>query len=104
MSGFTFDQETFPDPSGLITRLQNMGFKVVTIIDPGVKIDPKYKAYRDGLAEDCFVKLPDGELFEAEVWPGRVVFPDFFKEKQELGGRQITRPCLMSESEESGMI
>ena len=78
---FTFDQETFPDPSGLITRLQNMGFKVVTIIDPGVKIDPKYKVYRDGLAKDCFVKLPDGELFEAEVWPGRVVFPDFFKEK-----------------------
>lgn len=38
---FTFDQETFPDPSGLIARLKGMGFKVVTIVDTGVKIDPK---------------------------------------------------------------
>jgi len=78
---FTFDQEAFPDPSGLIARLKSMGFKVVTIIDPGVKIDPKYKIYKDGLKKNCFVKLPDGNLFEAEVWPGQVVFPDFFKEK-----------------------
>jgi alpha-glucosidase len=78
---FTFDQDTFPDPSGLIDHLTDMGFKVVTIIDPGVKIDPKYKVYKDGLKKDCFVRLPTGKLFEAEVWPGRVVFPDFLKEK-----------------------
>lgn len=78
---FTFDKETFPDPAALITRLEGMGFKVVTIIDPGVKIDHKYKVYREGLKKGCFVKLPDGKLFEAEVWPGRVVFPDFFRQK-----------------------
>ena len=76
---FTFDQETFPDPSGLIARLKGMGFKVVTIVDTGVKIDPKYKVYKEGLKQDCFVKRPDGRLFEAEVWPGRVVFPDFLR-------------------------
>jgi alpha-glucosidase len=78
---FTFDRETFPDPSGLISRLNDMGFKAVTIIDPGVKVDPKYKIYKDGLQKDCFVRCPDGELFEAKVWPGRVVFPDFFKQR-----------------------
>lgn len=78
---FTFDGETFPDPSGLIARLKEMGFEIVTIVDPGVKIDPKYKIYKDGLQKDCFVRHPDGKLFEAEVWPGCVVFPDFFKEK-----------------------
>ena len=33
---FTFDGETFPDPSGLIACLKELGFKTVTIIDPGV--------------------------------------------------------------------
>ena len=37
------------------------------------------------MKQDCFVKLPTGKPFEAEV-PGRVVFPDFLKEKARTWG------------------
>ncbi len=78
---FTFDPDEFPDPAGLLKRLADMGFKVVTIIDPGVKVDPDYEVYRDGIDEDCFVTLPGGKTFVASVWPGAVSFPDFAREK-----------------------
>ncbi|MFZ5925474.1 MAG: glycoside hydrolase family 31 protein [Bacillota bacterium] len=78
---FTFDPKEFPDPSGLIGRLNRLGFKVVTIVDPGVKVDPEYDVYRDGVDQDCFVALPGGKRFVASVWPGAASFPDFAREK-----------------------
>lgn len=78
---FTFDPDAFPDPSGLAKRLSAMGYKVVTIVDPGVKVDPDYEVYREGVDEDCFVMLPGGKRFVASVWPGPVSFPDFARER-----------------------
>lgn len=78
---FTFDLREFPDPSGLVNRLRHQGFKVVAIVDPGVKVDPEYDVYRDGVDGDCFVALPGGERVVASVWPGSVSFPDFAREK-----------------------
>ncbi|MBW1756925.1 MAG: alpha-glucosidase, partial [Deltaproteobacteria bacterium] len=39
---FTFDEERFPDPSGLNDYLHGNGFKSVWILDPGVKTEPGY--------------------------------------------------------------
>src|SRR5688572_6639504 len=36
---FTWNRERFPDPSKLMTDLRAQGFRVVLIIDPGVKVD-----------------------------------------------------------------
>ncbi|MGE5587697.1 MAG: glycoside hydrolase family 31 protein [Clostridia bacterium] len=77
---FTFDPEEFKDAPELMKRLAAMGFKVVAIVDPGVKVDPDYKVYREGVSRDCFVKLPGGKVFVASVWPGPVSFPDFTRE------------------------
>ncbi|HSJ57956.1 MAG TPA: TIM-barrel domain-containing protein, partial [Anaerolineae bacterium] len=46
---FTWDRERFPDPPGLIADLRDQGFRVVTIIDPGVMVDPGYHVHDDGL-------------------------------------------------------
>lgn len=78
---FTWHPERFPNPSGLITQLGNMGFKVVVIIDPGVKVDPNYKVAKEGLENNHFVKYPDGETYIGEVWPGPSYFPDFSREE-----------------------
>ena len=78
---FTFDPDEFGDPQGLMKRLAAMGFKAVTIVDPGVKVDPDYEVYRDGVERDYFVSLPGGKGFVASVWPGPVSFPDFAREK-----------------------
>jgi alpha-glucosidase len=52
---------------------------MVTIIDPGIKIEKGYKAYDEGLAQNHFAKYPDGRTYVGHVWPGRCHFPDFTK-------------------------
>ena len=74
---FTWDKGGFPDPRKLLSDLRRQGFRVVTILDPGVKADPDYWVYQQGLAGNDFVKMPDGKLFIGKVWPGDSVFPDF---------------------------
>jgi alpha-glucosidase len=74
---FTVDEDRFPDLTGLINDLGNEGIKVVTILDPGVKADPAYDVFNEGMGQDVFCKLPDGKLFYGLVWPDKCAFPDF---------------------------
>jgi alpha-glucosidase len=74
---FTWDGERFPDPARLLADLRNQGFRVITIIDPGVKVDPGYEVYDKGLSRDAYCKRPDGTVFKGPVWPGDCAFPDF---------------------------
>jgi len=74
---FTWDRNRFPDPKKMVGDLARDGFKVVTIIDPGIKKEPGYWVYDEGLKGNNFVKYPDGRLFTGKVWPGECAFPDF---------------------------
>ncbi len=87
---FTWHPERFPHPGELLQTLQEMGFKVVTIIDPGVKAEESYAVAREGLAGEHFVTYPDGETYVGEVWPGRAFFPDFGRpETRRWWGRHL---------------
>jgi alpha-glucosidase len=74
---FTWNRERFPDPAKMISDLREQGFRVVVIIDPGIKVDPNYFAYKDGQSGGHFVKNADGSELHATVWPGVCAFPDF---------------------------
>lgn len=74
---FTWSSKNFPDPKRMIGDLATDGFKIVTIVDPGIKADSAYHAFRSGSAEDLFLKYPDGSLYTGKVWPGVCAFPDF---------------------------
>ncbi|HNU94962.1 MAG TPA: glycoside hydrolase family 31 protein [Bacillota bacterium] len=74
---FTFDPKHFPDPGRLISDLREDGFKVVTIVDPGVKVDARYPVYRQGRRKHVFIRRPDGKVYKGRVWPGVVAYPDF---------------------------
>jgi len=74
---FTWNGKSFPQPRTLLADLSREGFKTVVIIDPGIKVDTAYQAYRSGLAGDHFVRRKDGTLFVGDVWPGPCAFPDF---------------------------
>jgi alpha-glucosidase len=78
---FTWNKSRFPDPPGMLADLRKEGFRVVTIIDPGVKVDPNYWVYEQGLAGNDFVKMPDGKIFVGKVWPGDSAWPDFTSPK-----------------------
>jgi alpha-glucosidase len=84
---FTWDEERFPDPKKLISDLRANGFRVVPIVDPHIKVEPGHAPYDSGLAGDHFVKLADGTVYEAPVWPSNAekkprqsVFPDFTRD------------------------
>ena len=74
---FTWDQQRFPDPARFVAELGEQGFQVVTIVDPGVKVDEGYAVYREGRAADVYCKTYQGAEYHNIVWPGVAAFPDF---------------------------
>ena len=45
---FTWDTRASPTAPGMLERLREQGFRVITIVDPGVKHDPGYCGLRPG--------------------------------------------------------
>ena len=78
---FTWNRERFPDPPALLGRLAEQGFRVITIIDPGVKFDPGYAVFDAGVERDVFCRTEGGDLYLGQVWPGNTAFPDFVTEQ-----------------------
>jgi alpha-glucosidase len=74
---FTFDRSRFPDPAALASELAESGVRLVTIVDPGVKVDADYDVYLQGLEGRRFCLDDTGRPADGVVWPGRVAFPDF---------------------------
>jgi len=74
---FTWDNDRFPDPEKLVSDLREEGFRVVTIVDPGVKADENYPVYVEGRERDLYCKTRDGAEYHNVVWPGTCAFPDF---------------------------
>jgi alpha-glucosidase len=74
---FTWNPKRFPNPKQLLGDLAEQGFRVVTIVDPGVKADPDYAVYREGVERDAFCKGEDGRVFTLKVWPKDAALPDF---------------------------
>jgi alpha-glucosidase len=77
---FTWNKKTFPKPKQMLDKLKAMDFRLVTIVDPGIKVEEGYKEYDEGMERDYFAKYPDGKNYTGYVWPGRCHFPDFFRE------------------------
>lgn len=78
---FTSDSRTFPDLEELSKKLEEMGIKLVTIIDPGIKAEKGYHMYDEGLEKGYFAKDGEGKVYHNVVWPGDSVYPDFTSEK-----------------------
>jgi alpha-glucosidase len=77
---FTSDATRFPNFKEWITSLHERGYKLITILDPGVKVDDKYSVYQEGIANHYFATL-NKKVYENEVWPGLSVYPTFNEEK-----------------------
>lgn len=78
---FTADSKAFPDIKKLSDELAAMGIKLVTIIDPGTKLEKGYDVYDEGIRNGYFAKDKDGSVYQNVVWPGDAVFPDFTSKK-----------------------
>ncbi|HLP01945.1 MAG TPA: TIM-barrel domain-containing protein [Opitutaceae bacterium] len=110
---FTWDPVRFPDPSGLCARLGAQGVKIVTIVDPGVKLQPpaapaqasltgpelaaqteRYYVHDEGVAGDHFLRRRDGSLYVGEVWPGPSLFVDYTRPESRRWWGDLHRALL----------
>lgn len=76
---FTVDSSRFPDFKSFVKKMKEKGFRLVPIIDAGVKIEKGYDVYDEGIQKGFFCRDGSGAPFVAAVWPGKVHFPDFMK-------------------------
>ncbi|MFD9259514.1 TIM-barrel domain-containing protein [Streptomyces sp. NPDC059538] len=75
---FTVDAERFPDLPGLARELGELGVRLVSIVDPAVKVgDGVHVSGRAVGARGAFVRDARGEEVRGEVWPGECAYPDF---------------------------
>ncbi len=78
---FTWNASTFPDPQAMLSQLHKQNMRLVTIIDPGVKLDENNAVYQQGMEHDYLCRYQSGEIFTGTVWPGACVFPDYSQSK-----------------------
>jgi len=78
---FTWDSDRFPNPREMLKRLAAQGFRVITIIDPGVKFDPGYWVFDQATERDVLCRTEGGDIYIGQVWPGNTAFPDFVTEE-----------------------
>jgi alpha-glucosidase len=73
---FTVSGERFPDFAGFVSALNKRGIKVITIVDPGIKVDPDYPVYQEAI-KNSYVATLNGQVYVNAVWPGDSVYPAF---------------------------
>ncbi|KJH51447.1 glycosyl hydrolase, family 31 [Dictyocaulus viviparus] len=75
---FTWDQHKFAHPKQMIDKIAAKGRKMITIIDPHIKIDDNYPVYKEAKDRELYVKRSDGTTnFEGHCWPGSSAYLDF---------------------------
>ncbi|QZY56160.1 TIM-barrel domain-containing protein [Crassaminicella profunda] len=74
---FTISEERFPNFKSFVEKMKQKGFRLIPIIDAGVKIEKDYDVYEEGVKNKYFCVDENEKPFVAAVWPGRVHFPDF---------------------------
>ena len=67
----------FKTPKKMLKKLKQQGRQLVTIIDPHIKVDERYKVYRELANKDLLVKDAHGGVFDGHCWPGKSVWVDF---------------------------
>lgn len=78
---FRTNLSRFPDMPGLSAKLANMNIELTASVYPGVRIDSTYESYNDGLKRDMFIKYTNGQNFQTEIAPLKVLLPDYTNPK-----------------------
>uniref|UniRef100_A0A8C7JMR3 Glucosidase II alpha subunit a n=1 Tax=Oncorhynchus kisutch TaxID=8019 RepID=A0A8C7JMR3_ONCKI len=74
---FTWDNNKFPQPKDMLQGLLDKRRKMVTIVDPHIKVDSSYKIHTEIRSRGYYIKNKDGGDYEGWCWPGNAGYPDF---------------------------
>ena len=68
---FTWDCSAFPDLTAMLSRLADLGFRVITIVDPGVKYEPGYWVFDQARERDVLCRTEGGDHIHRPSLAGR---------------------------------
>ncbi|MFI6151909.1 alpha-xylosidase [Kitasatospora sp. NPDC051170] len=74
-SDFRWDQDTFPDPAGMLARLKEQGLRVSLWINP--YIAQKSELFAEGVRGGYLVRRPDGTVWQWDLWQPGMALVDF---------------------------
>lgn len=74
---FTWDYTKFPNPEEMQKKLAIKGRKMVTIVDPHIKVDNEYFVYKNAKDMDYFVHNNENKLYDGWCWPGSSSWIDY---------------------------
>lgn len=72
---FKWDENVFPDPVGMISRLKEKGLKVCLWINP--YIAQRSVLFEEGKAQGYLVKKPNGDVYQVDLWQPAMALVDF---------------------------
>ena len=74
---FVWDKKQFPSPHDMLSLVKQHKRRLVTIVDPHVKVDESYFLYKIAKQRGLLVKTDEGSDYIAKCWPGDSVWLDF---------------------------
>jgi len=78
-SDFTWDSRVFPDPAGMLKRLKAKGLKICVWINS--YIGQESSMFAEGVENGYFVKRPNGDVWQWDMWQPGMALVDFTNPK-----------------------
>jgi alpha-D-xyloside xylohydrolase len=77
--GFDWDEECFPDPKGMLSRLKDKGLGICVWINSYV--GQYSKLFDEGVKNGYFILKEDGSVFQTDMWQPGMAIVDFTNPK-----------------------
>lgn len=78
---FIWDEDYFPVPSKILERLDFKKRQLIIIVNPHIKKDEDYFAYKELKEKELFIRSSNGDVYEAKCWPGVSIWVDVMSEE-----------------------
>lgn len=72
---FKWDERTFPDPTGMLTRLKERGLRICVWINP--YIGQRSHLFAEGMEKGVLLKKPNGDVWQTDQWQPGMGIVDF---------------------------
>ena len=72
---FKWDEDVFPDVPGMLKRLKEKGLSICVWINP--YIAQKSALFQEGMAHGYFLKRPNGDVWQGDLWQPGMAIVDF---------------------------
>lgn len=89
---FTWDEDTFPDPEGMLSRYKASGLKICVWINP--YIAQNSPLFAEAMKEGYLIRRKDGSVWQTDLWQAGMGIVDFTNPGACTWYRERLRPLL----------